>query len=96
MVIPITLDATPPASVFHVLESYQAINMSEDMLHGFVTLCDRFGRKFLTDRVQRRGGEERRLGEDRRSNPLRRLRTGFWQAYADATDRENSIRLTRS
>jgi len=84
-VIPIVLDGTPPAKVYHALEAYQAINMTEDMLVGFVTLCNRFDRKFLSGRVQRRKDQDRRDNTERRRDPLRRLRTGLWHSFARAT-----------
>lgn len=84
VVIPLLLDGTQPSDVFHTLGAYQSIDMTEDMLKGFVTLCHLFERKFLTGQMTRRSGERRDQG-DRRTNLLRRIRTGMWQAYASTT-----------
>jgi len=85
VVIPIVLDATAPVRVFGMLGAYQAVDMSEDMLQGFTALLDRFDRAFLSGQGQRRSNKERRTCRDRRQHPLRRLRTGLWQSYAQAT-----------
>lgn len=83
VVIPVALDATPPACVDPSLGVHPAIHMYEDMLAGFVELFACFSRGFLSG--QRRSRDNRRRLPDRRGSMLRRLRVGLWQQFAHAT-----------
>jgi TIR domain len=82
-IIPITLDATPPARLDAALAACDAVPMQEDMLAGLVELFACFSRGFLSG--QRRAQGNRRLTPDRRGSIIRRLRVGLWQQFAHAT-----------
>jgi hypothetical protein len=82
-IIPVMLDATPPARVDAALEACITINMYEDMLAGFVELFACFSRGFLSG--QRRTQGNRRQTPDRRGSILRRLRVGLWQQFVHTT-----------
>ncbi|MBI2909847.1 MAG: toll/interleukin-1 receptor domain-containing protein [Chloroflexi bacterium] len=85
-VLPMLLDHTPMSAIDSDLERFQAVNFGMSMLSGFRALLKALGSDFLPNDAivvaDRRTGEDRRKGCDRRWSPIsQRVRSGFWKAY---------------